>query len=223
MLLQRDSAFAELTSLIPQAGAYKSTKSANDPDNGRVDLTYTLTAYESYNVYGEEAVYLLKNAGTSGPGRREVVFYDLLPYGVKFDPSKPVNASRITDVNYSQGSYILTKDKTQVELTVDPETDVIPDYKGTGRTLVKFHLDYTGTDPSVYADYTVEEEGVKEEIRLWLSGWQVSFGAYYDWKDISLCNPLRISRPSSPRTAMPRFLAPKRKLWRITGRSTRRI
>ena len=56
----RDNASVSLTSLSARAEAGKSGTSWNDPVNGRVHLQYNLTAYDGYEVYGEEAIDYLK-------------------------------------------------------------------------------------------------------------------------------------------------------------------
>ena len=174
-IMMRNNAMYDTTMLTPHAESHKTAETWNDPMTGRVNLVYNLTALDGYQVYGDGAVTNLKASGKKSPGRKEVVFYDLLPYGVKYDPSVPVTAGRITNIyseNYKSGPGFW--DKSQVEVIVDSEQDVIPDYRGTGRTMVRFHIRYSGSDPAVYSN------------ELWMEGWGVSFGAYYDWDDIGL-------------------------------------
>ena len=172
-LPMRRNAFLYLSSLEEHAEAGKSGTSWNDTINGRVHLQYNLTAYDGYNVYGEEALNYLKSEGVQSPGRNEVVFYDLLPYGVKFDPSVEVTAGRIRKIDNQKTYqyYPPSWDKSQISVTVDTEKDVIADYKGSGRTMVIFHISYSGADAAVYTS------------QKWMEGFGVSFGAYYDWKD----------------------------------------
>ena len=167
-LIQRDSAFAHFTSMDTHAAAYKSVSTINDPINGRIHATYSLSAYDGYNLYSQKALSWLQGKLAS-PGRKQTVFYDLLPYGMHFDPSVEVTAAR---AGADSGFW----DDSQVTVTVDPETDIETDYRGTGRTLIRFHVDYGGADPSVYSN------------GMWMEGWRVTFGAYYDWKDIGVCN-----------------------------------
>lgn len=175
-LLQRDNAFKTLTGLTKEAASYKTARTTNDPDNSRSLVTYNLTAYDGYRVYGQEAVDILKEAGVETPGRNYVAFYDLLPYGIKFDASAPVTAGRITSLDRTEiwqnrpGAW----NKSQVKVTVEPSRDVTENWRNTGRTMVVFHVSYTGADAAVYTS------------GRWMEGWGVSFQAYYDWKDVEI-------------------------------------
>lgn len=175
--MMRGNDLLYFTSLQERGQAGKSGTTWNDVVNGRVHLTYNLTAYDGYNVYDEEAISYLKSEGVQSPGRNEVVFYDVLPYGVKFDPSVGVTAGRITRLSGdSYQNYPQSWDQSQVQVTVDSEKDIDTDYKGTGRTMVRFHITYTGADPAVYTD------------QMWMAGFGISFGAYYDWKDTDVAD-----------------------------------
>lgn len=172
-LPMRRDAFVYCSSLQEHAGAGKSGTSWNDNINGRVHLKYNMTAYDGYDVYGEEAISYLKSEGVQSPGKNEVVFYDLLPYGVKFDPSVEVVAGRITnfDKNHNYQYYPPSWDRSQITVTVDSKKDIISNYKNSGRTMVVFHVHYSGADAAIYSN------------QRWMEGFGVSFGAYYDWKD----------------------------------------
>lgn len=174
VLLQRDSAFAELTDLNQHAASYKTAKTSNDALNSRALVDYCLTAYDGYEIYGKEGAEYLRDLGLS-PGRNQVVFYDLLPYGMKFDPSVPVVAGRITNT-VSNLYQVQPKswDTSQIQVKVDSKKDVIENYRDTGRTMVVFHITYSGADPSVYTQ------------EKWMEGFGVSFRAYYDWKDLDV-------------------------------------
>ncbi|MBS6398274.1 MAG: hypothetical protein KH452_14265, partial [Clostridiales bacterium] len=174
LLLQRDSESKRLTGLEKHAASHKAVEVSNDPNNSRVLLNYSLTAYDGYRIYSQEGVNYLTGKITS-PGRNKVVFYDLLPYGVHLDPSREIVAGRITNLysdNYINrpGSW----DKSQVTVTVDSEKDITPNWENTGRTMVAFHVEYQGADPAVYTD------------EMWMEGWGVNFRAYYDWKDLDV-------------------------------------
>ena len=82
-LPMRDNAFAYLTSVQKNAASYKYGTSWNDAGTGRVHLKYDIMAYDGYELYGSEAIDYLKANLVRSPGRKDVVFYDLLPYGVK--------------------------------------------------------------------------------------------------------------------------------------------
>lgn len=175
ILIQRDSVFKDLEGLTKRAAAFKTSRSFNDPNHARVLVDYCVTAFDGYRIYSQDAVNYLKQAGVASPGRNNVVFYDLLPYGMRFDASQEVTAGRVKDI-YTDTFKSQPKswDMSQVTVTVDSEKDIIENYNGTGRTMVVFHVQYDGADPAVFSDET------------WMEGWGISFRAYYDWKDIKV-------------------------------------
>ena len=169
--IMRANARIDLKPVEYQAGATKSARTVNDPVNGRVLVDYRLTAHDGYHLYSEQAMKKLQKS-LLNPGRKQVAFYDLLPMGVKFDPSGEVTAGRVKKLGEDHpGSW----DKSQVTVHIDPEKDVIEDYRGTGRTMLVFHVSYDGADSSSY----IQKE------RLWAEGWGVSFRAYYEWGDVA--------------------------------------
>ncbi|WP_276950378.1 DUF7601 domain-containing protein [Acetatifactor muris] len=179
-LLVRDNAFRDVSWLNMTAQANKKYTSKNDANNNRVLVDYYLTAYDGYEIYDRSCLdYLTKHdQDMMSPGRKHVVFYDLLPYGMQFDASTPVTAGRIKELDI-KGDYMTRTrswDSTQVSVTVDPDRDIIPDYKGTGRTMVAFHISYSGADSTSYT------------AGKWIEGWGVSFRAYYDWKNMDSIN-----------------------------------
>ncbi|HBA46763.1 MAG TPA: hypothetical protein DCZ91_02965, partial [Lachnospiraceae bacterium] len=179
-LLVRDSASRTVTWLNMTSQANKKYTSNNDAKNNRVLVDYYLTAYDGYEIYDRSCLDYLKKSDQEliSPGRKHVVFYDLLPYGMQFDASTPVTAGRIKELD-SKGNY-MTKtrswDSTQVTVTVDPDKDIIQNYKGTGRTMVAFHIAYSGGDSASYTS------------GKWIEGWGVSFRAYYEWKNMESIN-----------------------------------
>lgn len=183
-LLIRDNAYRTVTWLNETAAAFKNARSTNDVDNNRVLVDYYLTAYDGYEIYNRDSLNYLREEDQQliSPGRSHVVFYDLLPYGMQFDASAPITAGRVTDL--SRDTYQTQPkswDGTQVTVTVDPERDIIANYRGTGRTMVAFHIAFSGADATSYT-------GGK-----WIEGWGVSFRAYYDWKDIDQLNKVEIN------------------------------
>lgn len=154
-LIYRDNDDKELLKLTPHAASYKNSVSINDSANSCVLVDYRLTAYDGYDVYSQEMVDYLKGTGYKvSPGQNHVVFYDLLPYAMKYDPSVPAVAGRIVNLD-SRGNYQNNPslwDKAQVRVVVDPDKDVKENYRGTGRTLVAFHIHYDGGDPAVYTN-----------------------------------------------------------------------
>ncbi len=174
--LLRDNDSKKLTSLTPHAQATKTSVSTNDSAGDRVVVDYCLTAYDGYEVYSKEAKDFLQSNSELNPGQNHVVFYDLLPYGMKFDPSRPVTAGRIRDLD-SRGNYTKQPglwDTTQVRVEVDSRRDIDTNYNGTSRTRVAFHVWYDGADPTTYTN------------GMWMEGWGVSFSAYYERKDVEL-------------------------------------
>lgn len=176
---ERDSASITLNWLNQTAGSYKTiTGTKNDVANERVKVNYALTAHDGYEIFSQDILNELRAASSDliSPGRNEVVFYDLLPIGVKFDPTAAIVAGRTPSMD-SNGSYRRIPsswDKSQVQVNVDSKNDIVTNYRGTGRTLVRFHISYSGADPTFYSN------------GRWLEGWGVSFGAYYEWKDVDI-------------------------------------
>ena len=176
--------FAYMNPSKPRSRSYKYGTITNDPVNERVNQRYNLVVYNGYDIYDETVINYMKSAEEStpgavsgSPGHSEVVFYDLLPLGVKYDPSAKIIAGRITSLDDDViRKYPDAWEQDDVTVTVSREAgDVIDDYRGTGRTLVRFHLKYEPGDPSVFATY--------KDQRMWMEGWGVSFGSYYSWKD----------------------------------------
>lgn len=175
--------FAYLNPSKPRSKTFKCGTITNDPVNERVNQRYNLVVYNGYDIYDETVVNYMKSAEGStpgavsgSPGHSEVVFYDLLPLGVKYDPSVKIIAGRITSLDEETiRKYPDAWEQDDVTVTVDEDDDVFDNYGGTGRTLVRFHLKYQKGDPSVFATY--------KDRRMWMEGWGVSFGSYYSWKD----------------------------------------
>ena len=174
ILLERDNAFKTVTGLLKEAASFKTSKSSNDVQGSRVQTEYCLTAYDGYEIFDRAGMEYLKNSDVQSPGRNNVAFYDLLPYGMRFDPSCPVTAGRITNLNGRFRDQPGSWDTSQVTVIVDSEKDIVENYENTGRTMVIFHIQYTGADAAVYTD------------KRWMEGWGVHFSAYYDWKDLDI-------------------------------------
>lgn len=181
----RDNAMRTITWLNEVAQANKESKSTNDVNNNRVLVDYYLTAYDGYEIYDPSVLDYLKEEDQTliSPGRTHVVFYDLLPYGMQYDASVTPEAGRIT--NLDKNGYYKNRpnnwNRTQVSVTVDPSRDITPDYRGTGRTMVAFHIAFDGGNATSYTD------------QKWIEGWGVTFRAYYDWKDINQINYVDIN------------------------------
>ncbi|MCD8120373.1 MAG: DUF6273 domain-containing protein [Lachnospiraceae bacterium] len=162
------SADKTFTRLSETNEASKEVLSAtNDAVNARIVIRYKMSAMDAYIVpvsssgyvtTGNTLVSSLKSAGVEFPERFWVVFYDLLPYGVKYDASVSPKAT-------CRDSSVQTE-VTNVEITEN--------WGETGRTMVAFYVKYSGAEVSYYS------------AGLWEESWTVSFTAYYDWKDIDV-------------------------------------
>lgn len=176
--------FAYLNPAIPRSKSFKYGTITNDPVHERVNQRYNLVVYNGYSIYDESVVSYMKAAAadldeehTISPGQKEVVFYDLLPLGMTFDPSQEIVAGRIDSLD----ERLIQREpaswqRENVVVTVDKDDDVIENWHGTKRTLVRFHVKYDSeADPSVYRTY--------KDNRMWMAGWGLSFGCYYQWRD----------------------------------------
>lgn len=184
ILLVRDNAYRTVTWLNETAASFKKAGSTNDVDNNRVLVDYYLTAYDGYEIYDRSSLNYLREEDQDliSPGRSHVVFYDLLPYGMQFDASYPITAGRITDLSRDvYQTQPKSWDSAQVTVTVNPEKDIITNYRGTGRTMVVFHIAFDGADATSYTN------------GKWIEGWGVSFRAYYEWKDMDQLNQVEIN------------------------------
>ena len=177
-LIQRDASQVEVSKLNGVSSSYKTATVRNDANNGRANVRYNITASDGYEIYSKDGADDIQTYREDivNPGKNEVMFYDLLPYGVQYDPTQPLVAGRTIDMNLQDqiDNYTTNHklwDKTQVNVMVD---DITLNHKGTGRTLVAFKVEYEGVDSSFY------------EKNLWVEGWGVSFGAYYDWKNMDI-------------------------------------
>ena len=171
--LYRFDDFVRLTRLSGKNDARKTVSARNNPVDSRVDLTYTLAAWDGYEVYDDEAVEIFRSLGIT-PSRSTVTMYDLLPLGVVFNPSKGVGVGQIRYLQNMNNSASWNTDHLSIDW------NVIDDYRGSGRQMVAFTLTYTG-EPDINDRYEVYMD-------LWYCGWGVSFDAYYSWEDYALAN-----------------------------------
>ena len=173
ILLDRAAATVRGQTVGRNAYASKSATSANDAANGRVNVTYYVTAYDGYMVDSNNMANYLVQHGMQDPSRDGIVFYDLLPYGMKFDPSAQPVAGRITSlINGYQ-----TQPRSWNQDLVSVHADVVStNYKDTGRTMVAFHVSYNGTNTAAFYNGQFFE------------GWGVSFRGYWNWEDVAISN-----------------------------------
>ncbi len=190
--MYRDNALQTVKGLEAHAESNKKlTSLTNDVGNRRGQVVYSLTAQDGYDIYSEQAVTELKRQGMESPGRQNVVFYDLLPEGMTFDPSYAVTAGRITNFdkkkNYAKQPGLW--DDAQVTVT----WETVDNYRGTSRMMVIFHIAYEGQDAAVYSN------------KYWAEGWGVSFRAYYDWGDTELVQKGTNISAFMPDTSDPKY------------------
>ncbi len=167
-----------LTRLEGTNAAQKYVSTTNDPVNGEVKMTYTLTAYEGYSVFNADAVDVFKDLGIS-PADNQAVFYDLLPLGIKFDASRTVTVGQYP-IHGLTDTITNVKSWNTADMNVD--WSVVDNYKGSDRQLVVFTLEFTGEPLSN------ETISISYYYDRWVSTWAVQFGAYYKWEDYSLAN-----------------------------------
>ena len=168
---------AVLHPVTVHANSFKQGTAENDPIKGRIKIRYDLTEYDGYLIFDENSSAELEEAGLCVPGRRKVVFADLLPEGIRYDASEKVYAGRLMSMEDLDKSYNIWNASQVKNPVISAKTDIIENYNNTGRTLVRIHLELDeNADPSLIMDGS---NGKK----LWGEGWGVSFGAYYYWRD----------------------------------------
>ena len=126
----------------------KSVSLTNDKPNSQAKANIQLTGTQAlrYNYYASSNSYRsnvtfqqLKDAGDPslsdlGWTQKDWVFYDLLPEGYAFDPNVPITVTALGN-NTSNRTYFLSNDDVTIT-----SYDVIEDYKGSGRTMVKVNV-----------------------------------------------------------------------------------
>lgn len=172
VIAMRDCRLMNLSPLQKHAGAQKYARAANRPSQERIEIAYTVSAWEGYHVFSKNMIEHLKKTKLPLPVRKQAVFYDLLPFGVQFDPSKEIKAGRLTLLSDASLQTPALWNEEKVTVQIDPQTDIVENYRQTGRTLLKFHVTYQGEDPSFY------------DSGSFASGFGISFHAYCSWKDM---------------------------------------
>lgn len=171
--LYRAKATVTLNSVTGRNTMQKFVKTSQDTIHGRVNMDYVLLASEGYDIYSLGVDYL-KSLDLS-VGRQQVYFYDLLPLGMKFNPQVPVTVGSpdmFTPSKANPDSW------NQEQYSVDWK--VVDNYKGSGRQLLRFCLNYSGEDGSRISSGPVSRE--------WYQSWGLRFGAFYSWNDYSTAN-----------------------------------
>ena len=184
VLPMRDCAFCVVAPVEKAAKAAKTHSASNDIINGRMNVIYNITAHDGWRVGNVEIGHILEEEGyIEDPGRNHVVFYDLLPYGMQYDPSYKIIAGRISNIQSKEEEDWVNPMSWNAANVSATATVVDTNYKLTGRTLVKFDIIYTGKDnpSSVVETY----DSVTKEIHAdYFESWGVSFQGYFDWDDI---------------------------------------
>lgn len=164
--------------VLREAQTKKVQKSAGtDQSTHTAFVRYNLSAYDGYFVDSASGIIKLRNMGITSPGKNSVVFFDLLPFGMSFDPSMQVIAGRVSSTSYTN-EVGQERGWDTSNVTIKPEV-VSSDYNGTGRQLLKFTLTYTGTDPA----QLIKRTSSADAENMWAESWGVSFGAHYSWSN----------------------------------------
>ena len=178
----RANSFARLTELAKHARALKTAARDNDPENGRVCLTYTIGAVEGYQVYSRQAARRIAREAASlpVPDRAQYVVYDLLPEGVIFDPSAGIKAGLVmgdTDRQLVTPSLWKSKD---VSVRIDPSGGIRKNWRNTGRTLVVLQVSIA----------LGSEQIPRMDQGMWMNGIGVQFGCTCPYRDLESMNSM---------------------------------
>ena len=167
----------------------KSVSLTNDKPNSQVKANIQLTGTQAlrYNYYASSNSYRsnvtfqqLKDAGDPslsdlGWTQKDWVFYDLLPEGYAFDPNVPITVTALGN-NTSNRTYFLSNDDVTIT-----SYDVIEDYKGSGRTMVKVNVHTEFNPTPTYNGEPYLSESLYFNI-------YVNMGAYFRYTDYQTAN-----------------------------------
>ncbi|MDY3003307.1 MAG: DUF5979 domain-containing protein, partial [Christensenella hongkongensis] len=167
----------------------KSVSLTNDKPNSQVKANIQLTGTQAlrYNYYASSNSYRsnvtfqqLKDAGDPslsdlGWTQKDWVFYDLLPEGYAFDPNVPITVTALGN-NTSSRTYFLSNDDVTIT-----SYDVIEDYKGSGRTMVKVNVHTEFNPTPTYNGEPYLSESLYFNI-------YVNMGAYFRYTDYQTAN-----------------------------------
>ncbi len=169
-------ATSTLTRLESISMTGQTVSTANNMDEGTVDLDYAVGGYEGYFFRNAIVAHELDVAGSELiPKRREVKIYDLLPMGVQYDMTSTPTAGTLRSTYYSPNWKNLYSQDVSVELT-----DYIKNYNHTGRNMVEFTITYSGDNASYYT--SLYEFG--STSYYYSMGFGVKFKAYIKWDDM---------------------------------------
>lgn len=157
-----------LTTLDQKAAAYKSATSKNSRSQSRVNITYTLSGYEGYQLDGRFSQIIndliTSDPTISSPQREYVLFKDLLPSGVEYDGTVTPKVGKLMNTEISSESF----DAYTSDMAVIVATDVEHDWNSTGRTMVTFSV------------RILDPEAIIANNALFV-GSAIQFGAYVPW------------------------------------------
>ncbi|MDY4414481.1 MAG: hypothetical protein SPE43_08975, partial [Ruminococcus sp.] len=169
----RDKNDVEVSLLETSSHADKLASWENDTRHGQVMMTYTLYGYEGYKL-SKELEPLVKSNGTSSPMREYVYICDLLPANVNYYGDYTPIAGKLTTTKLENSAnaekvddYVNSWDTSNLEIV---ETKSIPDWEGTGRTMIKFKVRFNDTQGTLSDNY-------------WYIGCGIRFMAYVSWDD----------------------------------------
>ncbi len=132
----------------------KSTQ--NDTVNSKVDVTFSVSVYEAHRYGDKIPGYLESRTWEEG------VFYDLLPPGYRFNENKGVKVHGGSTVDKRLASLV--------------KVETVDNYKGSGRQLVRFYVQYDGVPNTNYAYQTTNSYG---------PGFTIEYTAFISWTEWS--------------------------------------
>ena len=177
VILMRDSSFVSLTGIGRHAQAVKTAQAVNDPEHSRVRLFYTVAAVEGYALYDRSAAKTIAESGTALPlpDREGFAVYDLLPHGVRLDPSVPVTGGLLEGQESADFTSPSRWDTDPVDAYISGETDIMENWRGSGRTMLVFHVRFK-KNPSMIPRFS---------SGMWFDGYGIRFGAFCSYRDLA--------------------------------------
>lgn len=170
----RDKSDVEVSLLETSSHADKLASWENDTRHGQVMMTYTLYGYEGYKLSKELEPLVKSNGAGATPMREYVYICDLLPANVNYYGDYTPIAGKLTTTKLENSAnaekvddYVNSWDTSNLEIV---ETESIPDWEGTGRTMIKFKVHFKDTQGTLSDNY-------------WYIGCGIRFMAYVSWDD----------------------------------------
>ena len=170
-----------LSKLEENADARKYASWENDAVRGQVLMTYTLYGYEGYRLDSDMEQIIKQYVKEDEPLRHVIYFCDLLPPGANYYGSFQPVCGKLTTTQVGDkyravtsedvDNFVDTWNGTQAKII---STKIIPDFNGTGRTLVRFGVKFEndGGETFPYGEITDES---------WYIGCGIRFKAHVPW------------------------------------------